>query len=165
MDQRRSFLKIALCCCLWVTSLLTIGCGSGGAAPVLIPVTGTVTLDGKPLVGATLMFNPLMGTSSMGAFAVTDDEGAYTLTHLSKKPGVEEGQYGVTFSKMTQPDGSPIPSGESRAEFGMVEQVPKVYTTISGGQPAERAIVKSETDALDFNLKSNRQPVFAGRPR
>jgi predicted small lipoprotein YifL len=32
------------------------GCGSGG--PTLLPVTGSVTVDGKPANGATLIFHP-----------------------------------------------------------------------------------------------------------
>ena len=135
------------------------GCGSGvEPGPPLIPVTGTARLDGKPLVGATVMFNPTPGTPGNGGFGVTDAEGKFTLTDYSGNPGCPEGDYGVTFTKITQPDGSPIPPGAQRGEVGMVEQMPPVYTVFKPHAIIQGAKVKPPSSQLEFILDSKLKP-------
>ncbi len=51
-----------------------IGCGSG-----LTDVTGTVTLDGKPVEGASLYF-AMESTPSIYAIGTTDADGTYSLS-------------------------------------------------------------------------------------
>ncbi|MFN9347008.1 MAG: hypothetical protein ACK6DQ_10460, partial [Planctomycetota bacterium] len=41
---------------LVVFTTTAIGCGKAG--PALVPVTGSVTVDGKPANGATVIFHP-----------------------------------------------------------------------------------------------------------
>lgn len=108
--------------------LLATGCGSAAAnsTPDLIPVTGLVTLDDKPIAGVTVMFNPFQGTRGTGAYGATDAEGRYKLLHRSEHDGCQEGEYGVTFTKIIQPDGSPLPKDANRA---MVEQIPTPPST------------------------------------
>ena len=54
---------------------MLVGCGRSG--PELAPVSGRVTLDGQPLSGARLMFQPeATGSPSYGA---TDRDGLYEL--------------------------------------------------------------------------------------
>lgn len=54
---------------------LVCGCGSGGTGPRTVPVSGAVTLDGKPLVGAEVHF---VGEKFSG-YGVTNSEGKYSL--------------------------------------------------------------------------------------
>lgn len=143
---------------------LLLGCGGGTPAPKLIPVSGKVLMDDKPLAGVTVIFNPLQGTPGTGGYAVTDPDGTYTLLHQTQKPGCEPGQYGVTFTKMTQPDGSPIPMNAKRGEVGMVEQMPKAYTIFDPYQVVEMAKIDGPTTAQNFDLKSNKKmPPRMGR--
>jgi len=59
---------------------LTIGC-SGGAK--IVPVSGTVTLDGKPLPNAHVSFQPLSKPGNeapgVGSYGLTGADGAFTM--------------------------------------------------------------------------------------
>jgi len=63
----RSYLPIA------ITAVLLAGCGSDG----LVPVKGRVLLDGQPLDGAAVLFEPEGG--GVPATGVTDASGGFTL--------------------------------------------------------------------------------------
>ncbi|MDA7994250.1 MAG: carboxypeptidase-like regulatory domain-containing protein, partial [Pirellulales bacterium] len=55
------------------------GCSNNPANyPEVADVVGTVTLDGKPLEGASITFAPQSGRSSSG---VTDSSGRYSLNY------------------------------------------------------------------------------------
>ncbi len=144
-----------------VLSVLLVGGGCGDSkseGPKLIPVTGTVRLDGKPLSGATLMFNPMAGTGGNGGFAVTDAEGKFSLTDYGSQPGCPVGDYGVTFTKITQPDGSPIPKGAQRGEVGMEEQLPVFYTVFRPDAVLVQAKVVEPSSTFEFVLDSKIKP-------
>lgn len=139
-------------CCFW-------GCGSKAPeGPELIPVTGTVRMEGQPLAGATVTFNPVSGTVGNGAFGVTDAEGKFSLTDFSGEIGCPAGDYGVTFSKITQPDGSPIPPNASRAEVGMVEQLPVFYVEFKPQTIIQGANVKAPESSFEFILDPKMKP-------
>ena len=60
--------------------------GCGGDTPPLGQVTGTVTLDGKPVDGATIQFEPT--TSGLPtAFGRTDSQGKYELWYSRGNKG------------------------------------------------------------------------------
>lgn len=63
------------------------GCGRGVKLPPLAEVSGTVTLDGKALAGATVQFIPdeTKGTKGLPAQGVTDENGHFELTTLRHK--------------------------------------------------------------------------------
>src|SRR5439155_21810734 len=69
--------------------LITTGCGSGNK---VVPVSGTVTLDGKPLANAHVAFQPEAPKGSqnagVGSYGVTDASGKYTLKMVdTDQPG------------------------------------------------------------------------------
>jgi hypothetical protein len=61
----------------------------------LIPVTGKVTLDDKPLVGARVRF---IGDDGSGSEGVTDADGNYRLRYDSNKMGAKPGKKKVTIT-------------------------------------------------------------------
>jgi len=77
------------CKSIWAILLLTMlaGCGTGG--PEIVPVTGRVTLDGKPLEEATVVFQPAEGNRP--STSQTDADGRYQLMY---KRGVEGARVG-----------------------------------------------------------------------
>jgi hypothetical protein len=83
------------------------GCHRG---PSVVPVTGTISYEGKPLEGATVMFVP-QGDSSgtLLAFGQTDAEGRFRLrTNVGSKAshdGAVPGEYRVAISKYVPPRG------------------------------------------------------------
>ena len=67
-------------------------CGPSGPRPV--PVSGTVTVDGQPMAGASVMFMPQAeGQPGVG---LTDEAGKFRLTSGSSQAGVMPGSYKVT---------------------------------------------------------------------
>lgn len=58
-----------------VVACFIVGCGSD--APPTVPVTGIVTLDGKPIEGATVNF--LSENTSIAASGQTDAEGKFSI--------------------------------------------------------------------------------------
>lgn len=138
---------------------LASGCGEKvDPGPPLVPVSGIVYMDGKPLVKATLMFNPTPGTKGNGGFTVSDQEGKFTVTDYSGKPGCPVGDYGVTFSQMTLPDGSPIPDGADRGKMDIVEKMPPVYTVFNPNIIVQGAKVEPGGSTFDFQLSSKMRP-------
>ena len=79
---------------LSVLSILAIvGCSSG---ITLLPVSGQVTLDDKPVAGAAVLFQPVAGGPA--ASGVTDADGNYTLETANRK-GAVPGEHKVTVTK------------------------------------------------------------------
>ena len=117
-------------CVAAMTSLS--GCGNGHDID-LYPVTGTFTIDGNPVEGAMVNFQPTgEGRAPRGANGATDSSGQYVLYFLSSK-GCPAGDFNVKFS---------VP--QEKAEQGLRElsQVESVSVS-SGGD-----------NTFDFNLSS-----------
>ena len=74
-----------LMCMASLLCLLTAGCGEMKVAPV----TGTVTLDGKPLANASVRFQPTGGGRPSAGF--TDEDGVYVLDYSMTEAGAEVG--------------------------------------------------------------------------
>jgi len=74
-----------------------LGCGGGG--PALVPVSGTVTLNGKPLEGASVVFTPDASTKdAYVARDVTGPSGNYKAI-TNGRSGVAPGKYKVSIMK------------------------------------------------------------------
>lgn len=107
--------------------LVVCGCGSSSAPPQAedLPIRGTVTLDGKPLGGAQVVF---MSADPPAAFAgTTKEDGSYQLQGLAGKAKCK-GFCRVTISRMLRPDGTPPPAGEPPATSGAMESLPPKYS-------------------------------------
>jgi hypothetical protein len=80
-----------------------VGCSS---APPTVPVSGRVTLDKAPLANATVGFEPTAGDkgpAAVNGYAVTDEQGNYTLKlggNFGDVKGVPAGKYKVTIGKV-----------------------------------------------------------------
>jgi len=81
-------------------ALLLAGCGKG-----TFPVEGIVTLDGKPVPGATVLLMPEAG-NGRAASAFTDEEGNFCVTTYSDGDGALPGQYSIV---VTRTQGIPEP--------------------------------------------------------
>lgn len=94
--------------CLGLLSLLTLlaaGCGSSGG---LLPATGTVTYQGKPVENAIVSFMPEAGTMGTGT---TDASGKYEI-RTGGKPGAAPGKHSVSIMKY-----SSNPTGTTAADM------------------------------------------------
>lgn len=107
-------LRFGILSTMLVGSML-VGCG-GQSYPPTSPVSGTVTLDGKPVEGATVTFVP-NDSKLRPAAGVTDSSGKYTLTSFRSGDGAMPGEYKVTVSKFFSEAGpSPYDNPDAGAE-------------------------------------------------
>ncbi len=110
MTFRHSASFALICAFLGV---ITGGCRSGDQ-PELGDVSGTVTLDGKPLGGVIIVFKPDVGRSAAG---ITDAQGKYSdLEYLYGVPGAKIGPNTVTFEYEIDASGPPIPAKYTGAD-------------------------------------------------
>lgn len=117
---------------LWIVPVsLCLGCGGGSKVKVekLVPASGIVQLDGRPTPGIRLSFQPVSGTNAVGGYwAMTDDEGKFTVMHLSKKEGLPPGKYEVLLSRRVKPDGTPLGENESPTMVQSRESISKMFS-------------------------------------
>jgi hypothetical protein len=96
-----SFVYIAALCLVAL-----VGCGGTKPGPATVEVTGTVTLSGTPVEGASILFSPDIGSDDkrLASQATTDSQGRFKLsTHVGGgkfKSGIVPGKYVVTVSKL-----------------------------------------------------------------
>jgi len=132
MRVRLAYVFIAAWCC----SIL--GCGSSG--PRKYPVTGTVTVNGKPASLVRVQFlhadQSLPGNLKYPV-GMTDEAGVFHLSTTGDKDGAVEGEYTVTFEWM------------SANELEAFDQL--------GGKFADP---KTTTFRAKVEAKSNRLPPF-----
>jgi hypothetical protein len=122
------------------------GCGSDNLAPV----SGTITMNGKPLANANVNFQPIGSDNKEvgpGSYGKTDADGHYSLRLKStERPGAVVGKYkvSITMGVDSQSDANgqkdPIP-GRFNANTKLECDVP------AGG-----------TDKADFSLDSKPDP-------
>ena len=135
--------------------LLTVaGCGPSG--PPLVAVTGTVTLDNRPLAGAQVTFLPPDSTPGAGASGRTGPDGKYTLQSRNGA-GVAVGEYRVFISKRLMPNGAEVPPDDPTPPIRSParELLPR-YSNL--GKPVLSASVPSAGGTFDFALQSKDKP-------
>lgn len=138
-----------------LTVICLVGCG-GGATPEIVPsleqVGGKVLLDAKPAEGVSITFFPAQNNKGNPATGTTDSQGAYTLTYRNGAAGIPAGDYVVLFSKLTKPDGSPIPEGQTAADALAIDQIPERFRRTDN--PQYTVSVPKGGKTFDFEIKS-----------
>jgi hypothetical protein len=105
MKSRLALVVAALCC----------GAGCQPSANI-VPVSGRVTLDGKPLAGVHVSFEPIAPKGKLeaggGSYAIADGDGKYKLLMVDgEKPGAVVGKHRVAFTARSQvPDDIDLPT-------------------------------------------------------
>jgi hypothetical protein len=141
---------------VWGLSLVA-GCNSAPSGPKLVPVQGVVTLDGKPLGSADIMFVPQGDTKGQGGVGRTDSAGKFELqSHDRKHKGAPVGTYRVIMSKLVKPDGTdyiPDPNAGPIDTGGFKELLPTAYSDM-GQTKLESTIPDGGAKTLEFKLNS-----------
>src|SRR5438093_4900706 len=88
-----------IACVLIVPALLILGCSSGTRRPPTYKVTGTVTMKGRPVEGATVVFVPPAKAEYEPATGITDSQGHFKLSTFLADDGAQEGEYNIKVSK------------------------------------------------------------------
>ena len=135
----------------WVSGgwllLLALGCGSSDA----VVVTGTVTLDGRPLPDALVTFYPEGTTAGLGGSGRTGADGQYTITP-SRKGQALLGTYRVVISRRLRPDGSPADPKVPPIESDARETLPPMYSQREASKLTV-TVTRDQTN-YDFPLRS-----------
>jgi hypothetical protein len=144
-EQAMNVWRILAGAALAVMSVWAVGCNPE-SLPGLGRVTGTVTMDGKPVPNASLVFTPKESgaTASLGR---TDDTGNYELYYSRGNKGAKTGEHSVTINNYRAPgeDGNP----------GQPESIPTQYNL----KTELTATVNSGTNKIDFALKGGGEVV------
>ncbi len=133
-------LAVALVC------QLMCGCGSEPSAP-RVAVEGTVTLDGKPLDGATIRFVP-KGTGQGAATLLVDGR-----FRFDEATGPTAGEHQIVFSPPTPELPQAIAAMQSGQRDPLnIRAVPLQYQT-----PGRLQVTVADTDSnpLNFELSSH----------
>lgn len=78
-----------------VTLAAAVGCGGTKEVPVF-PVSGKVTVNGKPATGAQVLFQPVGGSADgTRPNAIVGKDGTFALTTRAKDDGAPAGEYKV----------------------------------------------------------------------
>ncbi|MCC6508761.1 MAG: carboxypeptidase regulatory-like domain-containing protein [Pirellulaceae bacterium] len=127
MFSLKTFMGLTL-----LSLVMVVGC-TPSDQPEVGRVTGKVTLDGQPLSGVIVNFQPESGRAST---AETDAEGNYDLIYIYGTNGAKVGKNSVSFR---WPDGA-----EGK------KPLPKKYTGVTD----TTVEVKSGSNKLDWELTS-----------
>lgn len=101
-------IRSCIAACFGTVLLLVtfVGCNDSGLT--LVPLKGTITLDGEPLPFKSLMLVPFDGTPGHGAGGYSDSTGSFTLRAIvpgavKDFPGCPPGKYQVVVSEPRVP--------------------------------------------------------------
>lgn len=108
---------VAACLLLPISS----GCGHGDRPP-LGTVHGIVTLDGQPLAGAGLVFQPT--EAGRASAATTDENGQYDLVYIRKDKGAKVGFHLARVSAVRSDKSSLLPPRYNTQSILRVEVKP-----------------------------------------
>lgn len=127
--------------------LLAASCLGCGRKADVASVEGTVTLDGQPLAGATVLFVPENGRPAGGT---TDERGHYVLTYTDGVRGAPLGKNKVRI--YTAREASESPSGERIPP--VPERIPMKY---NANTTLEFIVEPGKKNIADFSLDSQGQ--------
>jgi hypothetical protein len=135
--------------CIVLILVATSGCSD--AQKALAPVSGVVTLDGKPLAGASVRFQPVAPAgetiSGKGSYAFCGPDGRFELSTIDDKPGAVVGDHTVRIYGPKAQANSATDEGGRRPP----EIVPRRYNS----QTELKFTVPSDgTDQANFDLKT-----------
>ncbi|MBA4031887.1 MAG: hypothetical protein C0478_13495 [Planctomyces sp.] len=131
-----------------ICSLCLVGCSGVSDAPDLGLVTGTVTMEGEPLSGVQVTFQPVQGRP---AFGVTNASGKYELTYIRDTRGCKIGPCKVIIGSgeerldNTSEEGDGAAAMQSSSEES---QIPARY----GPESELTAEVHPGENVIDFRL-------------
>jgi hypothetical protein len=150
-----------------VAALVALFAGCGGSkVPTydLVPVSGTVKLNGAPLPDADVAFifdgDPAQAPRQyFGSAGKTDANGKYEIATNAQK-GCVEGKFKVVISKYTDPQGNPInvdpESGldleQLKQQGQAVESIPPQYSDIDQTTLTAVEVTAGKPDGYDFEL-------------
>jgi hypothetical protein len=130
--------------------LLAFATGCGDDADSRFAVRGQVTLDGKPLDKAVIMFVPVESGKETGAEI---QNGRYT---IAAEDGLSPGRYRVKIMPYIAPDFSHFGSGHSQQPPAAPEKPPNIPSRYQTGAELEAVATVDGDNQFDYELHSTR---------
>lgn len=142
----------ALICFAMVSALMVCGCEKQEAE--LVPVTGTVKIDGVLAPNVLVRFMPDVMQQNTGpsSSAITNENGEFTLKCDDQREGAVVGNHVVTFVDMAEERPS---QGE---ELTRPPRIDSVWTTAAGGT----RLVVTAGQPVNIELKKGATPPASG---
>jgi hypothetical protein len=137
------------CWALALAVVLAAGCGGGGREGV-VPVSGRVTYDGKPVPEGRILFYPVDGRRM--AIGSIDERGHYALTTFDDRDGAYPGKHIVVIDAAREVGSSPKSVAEEvgSAPPKFIRLAPEKYADRStSGLEAE---VKNQENTINFDI-------------
>jgi hypothetical protein len=137
-------------------ALLAAGCSRGPYQ--VASVSGQVTLDGKPLPNAAVMFQPVAPEGNInpgpGSTGITDADGRYTLTltRLDRAKGAVVGKHKVRIAAHDDTPQDPSDDSPRRKPKKQLVKVPGKYNQVEA--LLEFDVPAKGTKEADFALTS-----------
>jgi hypothetical protein len=122
------------------------GCSDSGLH--LAPVAGVVTLDGKPVSEAGIMFQPADASIGPPAYGATDENGRFELI-TANQPGAAIGEHRVAISKT---ESIAIPQQRGLPIYKTKEHIPPKYGNYETS--GLTVTVEDDDNLLKFDLTS-----------
>lgn len=137
---------------LFVIMMCLNGCGPSG--PVVIPVSGVITLDGKPVENAAVMF--VSASGGRPAAGSTNANGEYKLTTFADDDGCVLGKHrvSITLNRVEGSGGTNTPEGAVSGS-GLIKTIwiiPEKYSDPTTSGLTEE--ISREHHRCDYALKS-----------
>jgi hypothetical protein len=126
----------------WLIAAALVMAGCGPAGPDVQFVEGVVTLDGKPLDGASVAFVPI-DKSGISAAGKTDADGRFRLNATQGKKygkGTVVGDYVVTVTKLFWPEKAVEPTHITPIRYENAKDSPLRVTIAKGPNTFDFAI-------------------------
>jgi hypothetical protein len=137
---------------IWLSTFVifaSVGCSGSRIAPV----SGRIALDGKPLAGVHVSFQPIAKAGEMnpggGSYAITDSGGQFTLLLVEgEQPGAVIGKHRVEITARSEPPPANIDLAK--------RPPPKVFVPAKYSRNSELTfeVPPGGTAAANFELKS-----------
>ena len=136
-----------------VLLLFVFAIGCGGRTYDIVQVSGTVTIDGKPLTNATILTQPVGSQENLrpgpGSFCRLDDEGHFQLEFQHEdEPGAVPGEVWVKLMK----NGKELAADDDSAQM-IRSKIPYEYRE----GKAKHTIPAEGSDAWDIALETRRR--------
>jgi len=138
----------------WLLGVALVAAPGCTQAPKIAPVSGVVTLNGKPLANATVAFSPIAKEGAIdagdGSAGKTNAQGEFTLTTSRGAPGAWVGKHRVRISVMVNPPADVDERRASRAP-AQKDMIPVRY---NGETTLTFDVVAGTNNKANFDLIS-----------
>lgn len=131
--------------------LLLMGCSRIGDQPDLGLVSGTISFEGTPLSGASVMFQPPDGRP---AFGKTDANGKYRLIYIRNTPGCKTGNNIVSITTVGEGTDDDQESSDDDTQVNSNQKPVKEIVPAKYNRKSELvADVQPGKNTFDFDLR------------